>query len=67
MKKVAIMCRVSSDDQAKGYSLDAQYEALTKYCERNEYEIVYSFREDHSAKTFNIRISQLHIFFVLFL
>ncbi|NOQ72830.1 MAG: recombinase family protein, partial [Crocinitomix sp.] len=53
MKRVAIMCRVSSEEQAKGYSLDAQLEALTKYCERHEYEIVYSIREDHSAKTFN--------------
>lgn len=53
MTKVAIMCRVSSDEQAKGYSLDAQYEALTRYCERMEYEIVYTIREDHSAKSFD--------------
>ena len=53
MKNVAIMCRVSSDEQAKGYSLDAQYESLTRYCERKGYNIVYTIREDHSAKTFN--------------
>lgn len=53
MKKVAIMCRVSSDEQAKGYSLDAQYESITRYCDRNNYEIVYVIREDHSAKSFN--------------
>lgn len=53
MKKVTIMCRVSSDDQAKGYSLDDQYERLTDYCNRNGYEIVYIIREDHSAKTFD--------------
>ena len=52
MKRVAIMCRVSSDEQAKGYSLDAQHEALIRYCERHNYEIVYNFREDHSAKSF---------------
>jgi site-specific DNA recombinase len=47
------MARVSSDEQAKGYSLDVQDEALTRYCERNGIEIVYTFREDHSAKDFN--------------
>ena len=47
------MSRVSSDEQAKGYSLDIQSEALEKYCERNDIEIVYSFREDHSAKNFD--------------
>lgn len=53
MKRVAIMCRVSSDEQAKGYSLDAQFESLTRFCERMDYEIVYVIREDHSAKTFD--------------
>lgn len=47
------MSRVSSDEQAKGYSLDSQYEKLKIYCERNNYEIVYVIKEDHSAKTFN--------------
>ena len=53
MKRVVIMCRVSSDEQAKGYSLDDQRERLTHYCERNNYEIVYEITEDHSAKSFN--------------
>ena len=52
-KRAALMARVSSDEQAKGYSLDVQDEALTRYCERNGIEIVYTFREDHSAKDFN--------------
>ena len=52
-KRAAIMARVSSDEQAKGYSLDIQSESLEKYCERNDIEIVYSFREDHSAKNFD--------------
>jgi len=47
------MSRVSSDEQAKGYSLDVQSEALEKYCERKETDIAYVFREDHSAKDFN--------------
>ena len=53
MKRAAIMCRVSSDEQAKGYSLDIQYEQLVTYCSRNEIEIVKEYREDHSAKNFN--------------
>ena len=53
MKKAVIMCRVSSDEQAKGYSLDVQFEQLTRYCERNNLLIVKHYREDHSAKNFN--------------
>jgi site-specific DNA recombinase len=53
MKRAVIMSRVSSDEQAKGYSLDVQFEQLTKYCERNDIEIVKHFREDHSAMNFN--------------
>ncbi len=52
IKKAAIMARVSSDEQAAGYSLGVQEEALIKYCERNGIEIVYKFREDYSAKNF---------------
>jgi site-specific DNA recombinase len=46
------MARVSSDEQAKGYSLDVQTEAIEGYCLRNGIEIVYTIREDHSAKSF---------------
>ncbi len=53
MKKAAIMARVSSDEQATGYSLDSQMEQLKKYCEQRNIEVVYEFFEDASAKTFN--------------
>lgn len=53
MKKAVIMCRVSSDEQAKGYSLDVQLEQLTRYCERNNLLIIKQYKEDHSAKNFN--------------
>ena len=53
MKRAVIMCRVSSDEQAKGYSLDVQFEQLTKHCTRNDIEVVKHYREDHSAKNFN--------------
>ena len=52
MKNVTIMCRVSSDEQAKGYSLDDQFERLSDYCKRRDYNIVHVIREDHSAKSF---------------
>ncbi len=53
MKRAAIMARVSSDEQAAGYSLDSQMEQLKKYCEQRDIEIVYEFLEDASAKTFD--------------
>jgi site-specific DNA recombinase len=53
MKTAAIMSRVSSDEQAKGFSLDVQSESLVKYCDKNEIQISYTIKEDHSAKTFD--------------
>ena len=53
MKTAVIMSRVSSDEQALGYSLGVQEEALTRYCEKNNIQIIQKFREDHSAKDFN--------------
>src|ERR1700752_906123 len=53
MKRAAIMARVSSDEQAKGYSLDVQTDSLSKFCERNNIAIIKTIREDHSAKTFD--------------
>jgi site-specific DNA recombinase len=52
MKRAALMARVSSDEQAKGYSLGVQENDLLKYCERNQIEVVKIYREDHSAKNF---------------
>ena len=60
MKRAVIMSRVSSDEQAKGFSLGVQYEQLTNYCKRKDIEIVAHFKEDHSAKDFNRpRVSKL--------
>ena len=53
MKKAIIMCRVSTDEQAKGYSLDVQHEQLVTYCQRNNIEIIKEYKEDHSAKNFD--------------
>jgi site-specific DNA recombinase len=53
MDNAVIMCRVSSEEQAKGYSLDVQFEQLTNYCKRNDVNVIKHYREDHSAKDFN--------------
>ena len=53
MKRAVIMSRVSSDEQAKGFSLGVQYEQLTNYCQRKDIEVVAHYKEDHSAKDFN--------------
>ncbi len=53
MKTAVIMSRVSSEEQALGYSLGVQEESLTRYCEKNNIQIVQKYREDHSAKDFN--------------
>ena len=53
MKRAVIMSRVSSDEQAKGFSLGVQFEQLTNYCKRKDIEVVAHYKEDHSAKNFN--------------
>ena len=49
-----IYTRVSTDEQAnQGYSLQYQ-EAITKAeCELKKFKVLYLFKEDYSAKTFN--------------
>ena len=60
MKRAVIMSRVSSDEQAKGFSLGVQFEQLTNYCQRKDIEVVAHYKEDHSAKNFqSSRISKL--------
>jgi site-specific DNA recombinase len=53
VRKAIIMARVSSDEQAKGYSLDIQEDSIRKWCADREITIIKCFREDHSAKDFN--------------
>ena len=53
---VIIYCRVSSDEQVEGTSLDVQEERLTRYCDRKGYHIIdIPHKEDASAKTFKKR------------
>jgi len=53
MKTAVLYLRVSTEKQAsKGFSLRAQEEILSKYCELNKITIRKIFTEDYSAKTF---------------
>ncbi len=53
-KNVIVYCRVSSDEQALGGSLDFQEQSLRTYCNIKGYNIVGEpYREDYSAKNFN--------------
>jgi DNA invertase Pin-like site-specific DNA recombinase len=54
-KNVIIYCRVSSDEQVLGTSLDYQEARLREYCDRNQYNMIDCYREDYSAKTFKNR------------
>lgn len=55
-RNAILYCRVSSDEQAKGTSLDFQETALIEHCKRNNIKVVHKpFREDYSAKTFSKR------------
>jgi len=51
-----LYARVSTDDQAeRGYSLRDQEERLRQHCEREGINVLNTYREDHSAKTFRKR------------
>ena len=56
-KNVIIYCRVSTDEQRKGTSVEVQEERLREYCKRMVYNIIElpNFKEDESAKTFKKR------------
>ena len=61
MKNVIIYCRVSSDEQAYGSSLDVQEERIRNYCEAKGYNIIKVYKEDESAKTFEKRPEMMRI------
>jgi site-specific DNA recombinase len=49
----AIYSRVSSDEQARGYSLQDQERSLRLYAERNNLDVIAHYQDDYSAKDFN--------------
>ena len=54
-KQVILYCRVSSDEQAENTSLDFQEDSLRRYCARNNYDVVDVYREDYSAKHYDLK------------
>ncbi len=54
MSSAILYLRVSTDEQAsKGYSLKYQEDVLAQYCNLKNITILKTFKEDHSAKSFN--------------
>lgn len=49
MKKAFIYLRVSTGEQAKGYSLEAQLDEIKDYCEKKEIEIIERFMDAMSG------------------
>ena len=51
IKNVVLYCRVSTEEQEKGSSLDWQEDYLRRYCDMKNYNVVKVYREDKSAKS----------------
>jgi site-specific DNA recombinase len=51
-RRAILYARVSTDEQAQGYSLRYQEEQLRRFCEIKTIEAVAFYRDDASAKTF---------------
>lgn len=55
-KNVILYCRVSTDEQADGCSLDVQEQRLRAYCLAHNYNVVDEVRrEDYSAKHYDLK------------
>ena len=55
MKKVILYIRVSTDEQADGCSLEMQERYLRAYCDNHGYKIIGVYKDDYSAKHFDLR------------
>ena len=53
MKKVILYCRVSTDEQSYGNSLDYQEMRLLEYSKIMQYDVVKLIKDDKSGKDFN--------------
>ncbi|MBR0263282.1 MAG: recombinase family protein [Prevotella sp.] len=62
MANVILYCRVSTDEQADGCSLDMQERYLRAYCNNHHYIIIgeeQPYKEDYSAKHYDLRRPKL--------
>src|SRR5260221_810513 len=51
--KAVIYARVSTDEQAKGFSLPTQIEECSKYASEKGYEVLYTFTDDYTGESLN--------------
>lgn len=56
---ILLYCRVSSDEQGEGASLDEQERQLRSYCERHMYNVVDVYKEEFSAKHYDLNRPQM--------
>ena len=59
MIKVILCCRVSTDEQAEGCSLDMQERSLRAYCANHGFEVIDVYRDDYSAKDYQLKRPEL--------
>ena len=59
MTKVILYCRVSTDEQADGCSLEVQERYLREYCINHNYEIIDVYKEDYTAKHHQLKRPEL--------
>lgn len=56
---VILYCRVSSDEQKDNNSLNVQEEYLMNHCNYHKYNVVGVYREDYSAKHYDLQRPQM--------
>ncbi len=60
MTRVLLYCRVSTDEQADGCSLDVQERFLRAYCANHGYEIIgEAYRDDYTGKGYQLKRPEL--------
>ncbi len=55
MTKVILYCRVSTDEQAEGCSLEMQERTMKTYCTNHGYEVIDVYTDDYSAKDYQLK------------
>lgn len=54
-KRAVIYCRVSTDEQARGYSLQTQLDECRKYAKQMKYVILETFKDDYTGESISAR------------
>lgn len=59
MTRVILYCRVSTDEQAEGCSLEMQEKYLRAYCTNHDYEVIDVYPDDYTAKDYQLKRPEL--------